>query len=911
MSRVRLIASEGRWLRLLSVSRPNPRESEGRHREDWTPNLHTVIASAVAGAAFEVLVASRGTARKVIWCSRADGHGGAFPPSSTFVPVGANEVQAVCDEFEWVSTRIGLHDVLEGAEPSSASQLEELLLHSEPIAWMVFARPVQLGTSDEPRRLARLMAQGDTGTVVDRLRAERAARVLGLLERETPAGVWELTLHAGARTVPEATALLAQLISLGGTSGLPCSISSAAEPTSTLVTSSVVALWTRPPRVEVPGVRVVGSADWDFTPESRGPVAVGAVMEPAGERSRGRMSVSLDTINRHVFVTGATGSGKSTTVRNLLTQLSSSQVPWLVVEPAKSEYHSMVEAVDAPVSVIRLGAPEARGFSLNPLEPTSVGSVDGRRTFNLATHMALTRNLFEAAFDAEEPFPQILALALDRAYRCAGWNPITGQSLGCELGEGWYPTLGELRAHALDIVDEIGYGREVRDNVRGFVDVRINGLRHGAAGVFFEGGSPLDLEEIASTNVILQIEDLGNERDQAFLIGTVLVRWVELLRLRGDSGGKLNHVLVIEEAHRLLRDVDGPSRGAIEQFANILAEVRSYGQGVVIAEQIPSKLIVDVIKNSALKIVHRLPARDDRDVVGATMNLSDAQSEAVVSLRPGRAIVHADGMDRPVPVSVVEAVHTSTVGSLQAPSVRRRVAACPDRCAAGNACSAEGLDVVLPFAGSSDFAAWVDLSAVARLVGEDLPLPDLATVTRWRSRLRKRDLLVCALAETSVRSVRARSNYIAEYYPPADLACHLTNVLSSWLIDGTPPSKAPEWQIAEYRWRDVYISLLAARTSGASQAADGVLESAARRGLALPRTSLEEQISWLEQWQVANSVPPSALLYGAGSVLRQALLAAGVLSVPDLAQRLGCQSEWIGGRYGHSTASSQEPSDGA
>ena len=83
-------------------------------------------------------------------------------------------------------------------------------------------------------------------------------------------------------------------------------------------------------------------------------------------------------------------------------------------------------------------------------------------------------------------------------------------------------------------------------------------------------------------------------------------------------------------------------------FADLLAEIRAYGEGLVIAEQIPAKLIPDVIKNTAVKIVHRLPAADDRDAVGATMNLTPAQSEYLVTLRPGEAAVHADGMDYPV-----------------------------------------------------------------------------------------------------------------------------------------------------------------------------------------------------------------------------------------------------------------------
>src|SRR6202012_2930213 len=73
---------------------------------------------------------------------------------------------------------------------------------------------------------------------------------------------------------------------------------------------------------------------------------------------------------------------------------------------------------------------------------------------------------------------------------------------------------------------------------------------------------------------------------------------------------------------------------------------------LVIAEQIPSRLVPDVIKNTAVKIVHRLPAADDRDAGGATVNATEAQSRYLVTLPPGQAAAFADGMDFPVLVQV-------------------------------------------------------------------------------------------------------------------------------------------------------------------------------------------------------------------------------------------------------------------
>ena len=133
---------------------------------------------------------------------------------------------------------------------------------------------------------------------------------------------------------------------------------------------------------------------------------------------------------------------------------------------------------------------------------------------------------------------------------------------------------------------------------------------------------------------MLAIEDVANDEDKAFLMGTLIIRIVEHLRLRAadsePSAAGLRHVIVIEEAHRLLRDRgdERASAHAVELFAGMLAEIRAYGEGIVVAEQIPTKLVPDVVKNTALKVVHRLPAEDDRRLVGAAMNLDEDQSRA-------------------------------------------------------------------------------------------------------------------------------------------------------------------------------------------------------------------------------------------------------------------------------------------
>ncbi|MEV8487306.1 ATP-binding protein, partial [Streptomyces sp. NPDC052095] len=378
-----------------------------------------------------------------------------------------------------------------------------------------------------------------------------------------------------------------------------------------------------------------------------GELELGEILD-GQDRGVGSFRVPLATLNRHAFITGATGSGKSQTVRHLLEQLSQARIPWLAIEPAKSEYAAMAGRIEGPVTVINPSAPEGVPFSVNPLEPEP--------GYPVQAHIDMVRALFMAAFDAEEPFPQIMSLALQRVYEATGWDVVTGGAVPGSNVPPSVPTLEQLQQHAMDVIKEIGYGREVQADVEGFISLRLRSLRVGSAGRFFEGGHPADIGGLLERDVVLAIEDVANDEDKAFLMGTLIIRIVEHLRMRArkEKSPGLRHVIVIEEAHRLLRD-RGHGRAsthAVELLAGLLAEIRAYGEGIVVAEQIPTKLVSDVVKNTALKVVHRLPAEDDRQLVGAAMNLSDEQSRHVVSLQPGSAAVFADGMDRPLRVRV-------------------------------------------------------------------------------------------------------------------------------------------------------------------------------------------------------------------------------------------------------------------
>lgn len=162
----------------------------------------------------------------------------------------------------------------------------------------------------------------------------------------------------------------------------------------------------------------------------------------------------------------------------------------------------------------------------------------------------------------------------------------------------------------------------------------------------------IPIEKLLHNPVILELEDLGDDETKSFVIGMVLVQLYEYRKSKMSSGSKkLEHVLVIEEAHRLLKKVpenaEGSRASAVEFFCNMLAEIRTFGQAIIIADQIPTKLASDTVKNTNLKIVHRTVSKDDREIIGNTMNMTEDQIDYLSSLKRGYAAVYSEGDNRP------------------------------------------------------------------------------------------------------------------------------------------------------------------------------------------------------------------------------------------------------------------------
>jgi len=430
------------------------------------------------------------------------------------------------------------------------------------------------------------------------------------------------------------------------------------------------------PRQEVQGVSIRPSTSFGVNyavPEETDVIRLGRVIHKRTPVDAMPYLLPRNLLQKHLFACGVTGSGKTNTCMGLLRDLG---LPFMVIEPAKTEYRQML-AVLPDLKVFTLGGETVSPFRINPFEFEYTSGC------NLLTHVDNLKSVFSAAFPMYAAMPYILEEAIIEVYQDKGWELATStnvylggpesrqEGLGSAEPGGtsspaserffdFLPTMQDLYEKIDDVVNRKQYAQEQTMNYSAALKARISSLLTGSKGLMLNTRRSTPMGTLLKQKVVLELKHIGDDEEKCFLMGLILSAIYEYRESHGRPGSPLEHVLLFEEAHRLLRRVPeyvspevGNTRGkAVETFANVISEIRTLGQGLIVVDQIPSKLAQDVIKNTNMKIVHRTLARDDRDYVGSAMNLTDEQSRELSLLGVGQAVIHREGMDKAFLVQV-------------------------------------------------------------------------------------------------------------------------------------------------------------------------------------------------------------------------------------------------------------------
>lgn len=346
------------------------------------------------------------------------------------------------------------------------------------------------------------------------------------------------------------------------------------------------------------------------------------------------VTLDVDSLASHVFITGSTGTGKSNTVYKLLRELRRKEVKFLVVEPVKGEYKN-VFGNRKDVHVYGTNPKKTDLLKINPFSfPNDI---------HVLEHIDRLIEIFNVCWPMYAAMPAVLKNAIEKSYEDCGWNLTKSEN---EYNDNYYPTFYDVARNIKEIINSSEYDDENKGAYKGSLLTRLQSLSNGINGLIFTK-EEIPFELLFDENVIVDLSRVGSTETKSLLMGMLVLKLQEYRTSHSlNMNSPLKHVTVLEEAHNILKKSQASNEGSnliaksVEMISNSIAEMRTYGEGFFIVDQAPGLLDESVIRNTNTKIIMRLPHQLDRELVGTAANLNEYQIQELARLPKGVAAIY-------------------------------------------------------------------------------------------------------------------------------------------------------------------------------------------------------------------------------------------------------------------------------
>ena len=433
---------------------------------------------------------------------------------------------------------------------------------------------------------------------------------------------------------------------------------------STPVNTEELSLFTSLPRKDVPGLRfvkiAVRFANNPGVNTSKDSIKLGYIVD-TGIRQNNQYNIGINALVRHSLLVGSTGCGKTTTCKTIINNVLDHNIPILIIEPAKDEWvrwalqQNNYLATDKKIKIFEPGLTNFEGtllsnLRLNPFQPAAYG--------NAPVDVQTRCEQITALINASLPTSDILPVIMDEtlyAYLKEKIDDFEEETIE-QLSQ--YPLLEGALPVAKQILKNRGYEQRVTDSLTAALETRFKYLTRGKRGKILNNLTSTPYDTLFGQNCVINLSKIPNAKDKALIMSILLLSLYEYrssaymyddsYRKRAQDN-KLQHLTVIEEAHNVLtkpalgaEGSGNPQQVVADLFSNMLSEIRSLGEGFMIIDQVPTKLIPDVIKNTNYKICHRMTSVDDCAVMAQALALRKDQEGIIPTLEQGNVVISSD-----------------------------------------------------------------------------------------------------------------------------------------------------------------------------------------------------------------------------------------------------------------------------
>ena len=375
---------------------------------------------------------------------------------------------------------------------------------------------------------------------------------------------------------------------------------------------------------------------------SLGNIKIGKIYH-MGQVDNTEILLDKKSLAMHTFITGSTGAGKSNTIYKMIEEFDKNRIKFLVIEPAKGEYKN-VFGHRKDVSVFGTNNKYTKLLRINPFKFS-----DG---IHVLEHIDRLIEIFNASWPMYAAMPAVLKEAIERAYELSGWDLETSEN---EYNENLFPTFEDVLLSLSEIINNSAFSEELKGNYIGALVTRVKSLTNGLNRQIFVSDE-VDNNILFDSNVIVDLSRIGSIETKSMIMGILIMRLQEHRLMQGGMNNELKHITILEEAHNILKRTSTEQSGegsnllgkSVEMLSNAIAEMRTYGEGFIIADQSPSMLDMSVIRNTNTKIILRLPEQSDRELVGKAIALTDNQIIELAKLETGVAAIYQNDWLEPI-----------------------------------------------------------------------------------------------------------------------------------------------------------------------------------------------------------------------------------------------------------------------
>ena len=445
---------------------------------------------------------------------------------------------------------------------------------------------------------------------------------------------------------------------------------------STPITTEELSLVTSLPRKDVPGLRFVRSAArFANNPglcEKKDALVLGKVVD-CGQELANDYRININSLVKHSLIVGSTGCGKTTTCKKILNEVMKHNIPVLIIEPAKDEYvrwavNNNKNPKNKKINIYMPGMANFKPYGdetakpkrlkLNPFQPATIKGAP----IDLLTRTEQFTSIFNTSIPTGDVLPVLVDEAFNRfMHNYYGDNFLNDEYIIENADEANYPQISDVLPVVQEILKEKNYSEEVSRGLLAALTTRLSYLCRGSRGRILDVNRSTPYRKLFSQPTVINLSRIANSADKSLIMSLIMLSMYEFATssylydpIYSDKAkqNRLLHLTVVEEAHNVLRKPEQTSSGdgnsqqvVASLFGNMLSEIRSYGEGLMIVDQVPTRLIDDVVRNTNLKIVHKLSGIDDCQVMSQSLGLMPGQEGIIPLMTTGNVLIASDGDD--------------------------------------------------------------------------------------------------------------------------------------------------------------------------------------------------------------------------------------------------------------------------